>query len=139
MALLKKRLDEKWWLILWNAIVIYEIFKNYWQTREDLMNGDSETILKARSFRLAQWLNIIRFLHETSKGSINLVVKFYPTYSSDMHCSRREFGKETFWLRTFGELGTLDASAIHARRLNAKELISPKVLKFSYSQSQMVQ
>ena len=35
-------------------------------------------------------------------------------------------GKETCWSKTFEELENLDASEVHARRLNAKEIITPK-------------
>ena len=34
--------------------------------------------LKGRPFRLVQWLNVIRHLHETSQGSTNLARKFWP-------------------------------------------------------------
>ena len=39
---------------------------------------------------------------------------------------RVEFGKETFWSQTYEGLENLDVSEIHARRLNAKEMITPK-------------
>ena len=62
-----------------------------------LMKDDSEIHLQAPLFRLVQWLSIIRFLRMTSQGSTNLVRKFYLEYALDMHCLRRDFGKETFW------------------------------------------
>ena len=37
------------------------------------------------------------------------------------------------------ELEKMDASEIHARRLNAKEVLTPKTMKMSYSRSQMEQ
>ena len=57
-----------------------------------------------------------------------------------MHFSREEFGKETFWWQTFRSSENLDASEIHARRLNGKEVLRPKRdEQFLYSQSQMEQ
>ena len=65
------------------------------------MNSDLENHLEARSFRLAQWSTIILFLRTTSRGSTNLVRKFYLECSSDMHLyagkklERRYFGPQT--------------------------------------------
>ena len=70
-------------LILWNAIAIRDMYKTSWQTGKHLMKGDSENHLKAQSFRLVQWLNIIRVLQETSQGSTNLERKCHLEYSSD--------------------------------------------------------
>ena len=42
------------------------------------MNGDLESQLKARSYRLTQRLNIIQSLRRTSQGSTNLVKKVSP-------------------------------------------------------------
>ena len=88
------------WLILWNAVAICEMFKTSWQTGKHLMNGYSENYFKVRSFRLVRWSDIIRFLLKTSRGSTNLVRKFWQEYSSDIHLSREEFGKEIFWSQT---------------------------------------
>ena len=63
------------------------------------MNGDLENSLKDRSFRLEQWLNIIRFLRKTSQGSTKLVRKYYQEYSSDTPWLRVESGKEILWLQ----------------------------------------
>ena len=61
-----------------------EMLKISWQTGKHLVKGDSENHFMVQSFRLVQWLNIIRFLQETSQGTTNLVRKFYFEYSSDM-------------------------------------------------------
>ena len=63
-----------------------------------LCNTTQRTILKRRDSFSRQWLNITRFLHETSEGFTNLARKFCQEYSSDMR--RREFGKEMFWSQT---------------------------------------
>ena len=57
---------------------------------------------------------------ETSQGSINLVRKFYLEYFLDMHCMRREFGKELFWSQTSRSWQILDASEIHARETHCE-------------------
>ena len=66
-----------------------------------------------------------RFLRETSPGSTNSVRKFYLEYSSDMYWSQGEFGKEILWLQTLRSWKILDASEIHARRVNAKAVMTP--------------
>ena len=42
-----------------------------------------------------------------------------------MRCPRGESGKETFWSQMLKKLEQMDASEIHARRLNAKEVLTP--------------
>ena len=46
-------------------------------------------------------------------------------------------GKETFWSKDIAELEEMDASELHARRLNAKEVLTPMNGENSFSQSQM--
>ena len=69
-------------LILWNVTVICEMLKTAWQAGKHLMKDASENHLKVQQFLLAQWLNIIRFLHKTSPGFINLARKFCQECSS---------------------------------------------------------
>ena len=52
--------------------------------------------LMDRLFHLAHWLSIIPLLRRTSQESINLERKSYLDCSSDMHCTRGEFGKVTY-------------------------------------------
>ena len=68
--------------ILLNAAAICEMYKTSCQQGEHLTNGVSENHLKSCS---VQWLNFIRFLHETNQDSTNLARKFHQAYSSDMH------------------------------------------------------
>ena len=110
-------------LMLRNAVALSEIFKISWQTGKHLMEDDSENHSKVRWFRSEQWLNIIRFLRKNNQASINLVRKSYQGYSKHAHWLRSESGKEILWLQ---ELGKSDASEVHARRLNAKEVLSSK-------------
>ena len=71
---------------------------------------------------------------------IKMEGKFYLVYALDMHCMRAESGKETAWSRTWRSWRNLDASDLHAPRLNATEVIMSKnCQKTSYSRSQMEQ
>ena len=56
-----------------------------------------------------------------------------------MYCMRWASGKETSWPQTFGSWKILHASEIHARRLNAKEVLMPQNVEKSYSLLQMEQ
>ena len=56
-----------------------------------------------------------------------------------MSCMRVESGRETFLVADSVELEKMDASEIHAGRLNAKEVLTPKMVKLSDSRSQMEQ
>ena len=99
-AVLQSGLDERLWA---DSMECHCSLRNV----QDLL-ADGETPHERRfgePFRgpvnlLWQWLNIIRLLHETSQGFTNLARKFCREYSSDMHQSRGELGKEIFWLRT---------------------------------------
>ena len=52
---------------------------------------------------------------------------------------RWEPEKDIFWLQTLEELEEMDASELHARRLNAKEIITPKICENLVSREQMEQ
>ena len=54
------------------------------------------------------------------------MVEYYPMYFSVMHYTRGESGKETLWSQDIEELEEMDASELHARRLNAKEVLTPQ-------------
>ena len=52
--------------------------------------------LKDRSFHLVHWLSITLSLRKTSQESIHLERKSYLDCSSDMLCTRGEFGRVTY-------------------------------------------
>ena len=89
------------------------------------MEGDLENHSKAPLFRLVQWLNIIRFLHETSPDVTDLKRKFYLEYSSDMSCTREGIWKGDIFGANIEELEKIDTSEIYRRRINAKEILTP--------------
>ena len=64
-------------LVLCHATAICEMSKTSWQMGKLSIKGDLEKHSKGQYFFLEQWLNIIRFLHETSLGSTNLARKYY--------------------------------------------------------------
>ena len=85
-VLLQSGLEEKCGAdSLRNAIALCEMSKASWQPGKSHLKEDSENQTKCPIFLLAQWLNVIRFLQETSRGSSNLARKFCQGYSSDMH------------------------------------------------------
>ena len=86
--------------ILWNATPICETSQisclmGKLHTRDVLGNH-----LKDRSFRLVHCLSITLFLRKTNQESINLERKSYLDCSLDPLCTRKEFGRVTYWLQT---------------------------------------
>ena len=59
----------------------------------------------------------------TSQESINLERKSYLDCSSDMHCTRGEFGKVTYWSQTLRSWRRWTHRKSTQKRLNAKEVI----------------
>ena len=84
--------------IPWNAVPICEMFKISCLMGRPHMRDILENHFKDRSFRLVHWLSITLFLRNTSQESINFERKSYLDCSSDTLCTRREFGRVTFWL-----------------------------------------
>ena len=76
--------------------------------------------------KLAQLQHTLSLLVDSYCYSTNLERKSYLEFSSDMLCSRGEFGKEIFLVADIEELDHLDASEIQVRRHNAKEKITSK-------------
>ena len=73
------------------------MFKTSCQMGRHFMKGVSEDHSKVRSFRSVHWLNIIRFLHETSQGFINLGKKvLLGIFVGCELIEWRIFGKEIF-------------------------------------------
>ena len=124
-VLLQSGLDQtNGGLIPWNALAICEMSKTSWQMGKLLTQGDSENHAKAQWFLLVQWLNIIRFLPETSQRSTNVVRKCYQEYASDTLCTRGWIWKGDILVADIEELEKMDALEIHPRRINAKEVLT---------------
>ena len=56
-----------------------------------------------------------------------------------MYCMLKESAKETLWSQALKNWRRWDASELHARRLNAKEVLTPMKGEKLFSQSQMEQ
>ena len=111
---------------LWNATAICETCKISCLMGRHPMKGGSECPLTDQQYRLEQWSNITLFLRKTKLDCISLEQKSCQVFSSGMHYLLEESGKETFWSQTLiEELEEMDASELHARRLNAKEVLTP--------------
>ena len=133
------RLGLKWWV---DSVECYCYLRNVQDLLADgenaLVKGDSENHVKAPSFRLVQWLNIVRSLQETSQGSIKLV-SF--TWNIPRTCvDREEIWKGHIMMADIEEMENLDSAEIHPRRLNATEVLTPQRRgKLSDSKPQMKQ
>ena len=88
------------------------------------MRDVSGNHLKDQLFHLVHCLSITISLQRTSQESINLERKSYLDCSSTL-CTRLIW-KGDILVADLEELETMDASEIHSKRLNAKEVIFPK-------------
>ena len=99
-VLLQSGLDEKRWA---DSMECY----TYLRSIQDLLSDGKTPYERSfgkpcegRSFLVVHWLIITLFLRKTSQESINLERKSYLDCSSDALCTRREFGRVTYWLQT---------------------------------------
>ena len=101
------KLDEKWDLVFqWNAIVICEMVKNPWEITEHHMNCDLKNQVKSRS--LAN-----DFFCEMPIKTPQICSESFTQKMSRMFTDCWEGGTLK---------GDLDASEIHTRRMNGKEV-----------------
>ena len=66
--------------------------------------------------------------HFYKRPVTNLVGQFYLEYSLDTHCMPGEFGRERSLVADIDEPENLDASEIHARRLDAEDVKTRNML-----------
>ena len=72
---------------------------------------------------------ITPFLRVTDWNSTNSGAQYYPNHSSNTPGTREEkFGNELLCKQTLSRWTTIDASEFHNMELNAKEMISPKLV-----------
>ena len=110
--------------IPWNVVSICETFKisclmGKLHTKDVLENHP-----KDRSFRLVHWLSITLFLRKTSQESINVERQSYLDFLG-YALYAGEIWNGDIMVADIEELETMDASELHARRLNAKEVLTP--------------
>ena len=106
-VLLQSGLDEKWWA---DSMECYFFLRNI----QDLLS-DGKTPHE----------RITPFLLKTHRDCIRSVLKSCQVYSLDMCCPLEESGKGDIMVRDIEELEEMDASELHARRLNTKEVLTP--------------
>ena len=111
--------------IPWNVTAFCETFKISCLMGRHHIIGGSENHLMARLFRLERCWNITPFLRETYRDYINSVQKSCQVYSLDMCCPRENLEGRHIMVADTEELEQMDASELHARRLNAKEVLTP--------------
>ena len=89
------------------------------------MKGGSENQLTDQLSRLEQWSNITLSLRRTYRNYINLVQKVLPDIFLGYVLYARRIWKGEIMIADSEEFGQMDASELHARRLNAKEVLTP--------------
>ena len=105
-------------LIPGNVFVICATFKTS-------CKGDSANNSVGQFTPLDRQLSITLSLRKTKQNSISLRQKSFLVFSLDVPCMLVAYGKEIL-VADADELKNLDASEIYARRLNAKEVLTPK-------------
>ena len=141
MVLLQSGLDEKWSA---DSMECYCYLRN---TQDLLSDGKTPyerrfgMPLTVQLSRSVQWSNITWFLLKTCRDCISSARKSYLVYFLALYCTREGSGKETKWSQTLRHWQRwTHLNELHARRLNAKELLTPmKGDNFLFTQSQMEQ
>ena len=88
--------------------------------------------IKDRSFRLVHWLSITLFLRKANQKSIMLERKCYLELFLGYALYAGGIWKGDMLVADIEELETMDASEIYSKRLNAKEVIFPKLGEFIF-------
>ena len=88
---------------------------------------------KDRLFHLIHWLSIALYLRRISQESINLEIKSYLDCSSEMHCTRSDFGRETYWSATLRSWRRWTHRKTTQKDSNAKEEIFPRERRIYFS------
>ena len=83
-----------------------------------------ENHVKDQSFRLARRSNITLFLPKTCRGCVSSARKSYQVYFSAMYYTRVESGD--VMVADLEELEEMDASELHAQRVNWNEVLTPR-------------
>ena len=111
--------------IPWYVTAICETFRIFYLMGRHHMKGGSECPLTDQLSRVDQWPNITLFLPKTNRHYINLAQKSCQVSSLDTCCPWGGIWKGDIMVAEIEELKEMDASELHARRLNAKEVLTP--------------
>ena len=117
--------------IPWNVTAIGEIFRINFQLGKHIAKGGSECHLKDQQHRLEQWSNITFFLRKTRCDCIRSAQKSCQIYFLGNAFFAGVSGKDIM-VEDIEELEQMDVSEIHARRLNAKEVLTPRSGNFIF-------
>ena len=98
--------------ILWNAIAICDMSKNYWQTGKIRMNEDLGNLSKDQILHFVHWWNTSQIPSETKLEFINSERKYYQESFQDMLCSRENLERRHsgcwYWrIRKIGRIRNL--------------------------------
>ena len=113
-------------LILWNAAAICEMSKTSWQVGKPLWKVMWWTISRSNnSFCSNGWI-LSDFCTSQSRLHQFGNEKFYQEYFLGMHWSLRGMWTGDILVADIEELNNMNASEIHPRRINAKEVLTPQ-------------
>ena len=127
-------------LILWNAIATCEMSETSWRMGKLPSHHGSENHLKGPVIPFGAMVEYHPISTRDQSRLLNLVKTVLPGFFLGMHWSRRELGKETFWLQTLkiwrktGRIGHLSSKNQCKRSIDAT-----KERRFFHYQWQMVQ
>ena len=106
--------------ILWNAIIICEMFTTSWQTGKLHMNEDLENLSKDQLFHSVHWWITSQIPRD--KARIHQFGKtVLPGIFSRICLDRGRIGKGDILVADIEELEKLDVSETYPRRLNTKK------------------
>ena len=111
--------------ILWNVTAICETFKISCLMGRHHVKGGSEYHSMARLFRLEQWSNISPISAKDLSRLHQFGPKVLPGFFLGYALHAVGIWKGDIMVADIEELEQMDASEIHARRLNAKEVLTP--------------
>ena len=113
-------------LILWNATAFCEVFKTSWQMGEHLMKGDLENHSKGPVIPIGSMVGCRPISAKDQSGLHQFGKEVLPGkfLRHVLHAGR--IGKGDMLVADVEELENVDTSDLHARRLNAKEIVTPK-------------
>ena len=109
----------------WNVTAICETFKISCLLGRHHMKGGSANHLTDQLSRLEHWSNITLFLRKDISRLHQIGPKFLPVIFLGYGLHAGRVWKADISVADIEELEEMDASELHARRLNAKEVLTP--------------
>ena len=110
--------------VLWNVTAICGTYKISCLMGRHLTRGDSENHLKGPIIPFGAMVENHLFLPKTCRDCISSARKSYQVHSSTMQCTLGGIWKGDILVADIEESEQMDASKIHTKRLNAKEVLT---------------